>query len=164
MDCREPVFPVLHHFLEFTQTHVHWVSNAIQPSHPLSSLSPTFCLSQHQDPMSWLFTSDGQSTGASGSASNLPMDIQDWFPLGLTVLISLGTLKNLLQHYLSKASILWCLAFFMVQLLLLYMTIGKNIALTIWASVHKVISLLYLFCLNMLSRFALLFFQGASTF
>ena len=158
MDCRKPGFPVLHHFLELTQTHVHWVSNAIQPSHPLSSLSPTFCLSQHQDPMSWLFASDGQSTGASGSASNLPMDIQDWFPLGLTVLISLGTLKNLLQYYLSKASILWCLAFFMVQLLLPYMTTGKNIALTIWTSVHKVISLLYLFCLNMLSRFALLFF------
>ena len=63
-------------------------------------------------PMSLLFVSGGQSTGASASASVLPMNIQDWFPLGLTGLISLlskkGTLKSLLQHHNSKASIRWC--------------------------------------------------------
>ena len=82
-------------------------------------------------PLSWLFTSDGQSIGAS--ASVLPMNIKDWFPLGLTGLVSLqsqGTLKSLLQHHSSKASILWHLAFFIVKLSHLYMTPGKTIALT----------------------------------
>ena len=89
MDCSTSGFPVLHHFLELAQTHVHWVSDAIQPSRPLSSPSPPhFNLPEHQSyPMSWLFTSGGQSIGAS--ASVLPMTIQDWFPLGLTGLISL---------------------------------------------------------------------------
>ena len=70
--------------LEFAQTHVHWVSNAIQPSHPLSSPSPpTFNLSQHQGLFWWV--SSGQSIGVLASASVLPMNIQDWFPLGWTV-------------------------------------------------------------------------------
>ena len=67
--------------------------------------------------MSWFFTSGGQSFGASASASVLPMNIQNWLPCGLTGLISLRvqeTLKNLLQHHSSKASILHCSAFFMV--------------------------------------------------
>ena len=70
-----PSFPVLHYLPEFAQTHVHWVGDAIQPFHPLSSPSPpTFNLSQHRSfPMSWLFTSGGQSIGAS--ASDLPMNI-----------------------------------------------------------------------------------------
>ena len=83
--------------------------------------------------MSWLFTTGGQIIGASASAPVLPMNIQDWFPLGLTGLISLlskGTLKTLLQHYSWKASILWHPVFFMVQLLHPYMTTGKTIALT----------------------------------
>ena len=90
MDCSMPGFPVLHHLLEFAKTHVHWVSDAIQPSHPLlPSSPPALKLSQHQSlfPVSRLFPSGGQSIGAS--ASVLPANIQGWFPLGLTGLISL---------------------------------------------------------------------------
>ena len=80
-------------------------------------------------PMIWLFASGAQRIGASASASVLPVNIQSWFPLGLTGLIyllSMGTLQNLLQHHNLKASILWHSAFFMVQLSHPYMTIGKN--------------------------------------
>ena len=79
MEYSTPVFPVLHHLPELAQTHGHLVSDAIQPSHPLSSPSPPACnLSQHQDffLMSWLFTSGGQRIGASASASVLLM--KDW--------------------------------------------------------------------------------------
>ena len=92
MDCSRPGLPVYHQLREFPQTHVHWVGDASQPSHLLSSPSPpAFNLSQHQRPflMSQFFASGGQSTGASASASVLPMNIQDWFPLLLTGLISL---------------------------------------------------------------------------
>ena len=101
--------------------------------------------------MSWPFTLGGQSIGASVSTSVLPLNIQGLFPLGLTGLISLQserTLKSLFQHHSSKASILQHSAFFIVQLLHPYMTIGKTIALTRWAFVGKVMSLLF----NMLSR------------
>ena len=100
--------------------------------------------------MSWLFASGGQSIGTSVSASVLPMNIQDWFPLGsigLTIAIQ-GTPKSLLQHHSSKASILWCSAFFRVQLSHPYMTTGKTIALTRWTFVGNVMPLLF----NMLSR------------
>ena len=86
----------------------------------------------------------GQSIGTS--ASVLPMNIQGWFPLGLTGLISLlskGTLKSLLQHHNSKALILQLSAFFMIQLSHLYMTTGKTIALTRWTFVIIVMSLLF---------------------
>ena len=85
MDCSTPGLPVHHQFPELAQTHVHWVSDAIQPSHPLSSPSlPTFNLSQHQGHFQWqLFTSGGQTIGVSASASVLQKNIQDWFPLGL---------------------------------------------------------------------------------
>ena len=86
VNCSMPDFPVLHYLLELAQTHVHCIGDAIQPSHPLPSPSPPACnLSQHQD----LFTLDGQSIRASASASVSPMNIQDWFPSGLTGLISL---------------------------------------------------------------------------
>ena len=86
MDSSMPGFPVHHQLPELTQTHVHWVGVAIQPSHPLSSPSPpAFNLSQHQSfQMSQFFASGGQSVGISTSASVLPMNIQDWFPLGWT--------------------------------------------------------------------------------
>ena len=86
-DRSTPGLPVLHHLPELAQTHVHWVGDAIQPSCSLSSPSPpAFNLSQHQGLflMSWLFASGGQSIGASLSASVLAMNIQGWFPLGLT--------------------------------------------------------------------------------
>ena len=92
MDCSTPGFPVLHYYLlEFAQTHVHWVSDAIQPFHPLSHFYS--CLQSFPAsgpfPMSQLFASDGQSTGTSASAPVPPMNIQSWFPLRLTGLISL---------------------------------------------------------------------------
>ena len=100
--------------------------------------------------MSQLFASGGQSIGVSASTSVLPMNTQDWSPLGWTGWISLQSkgLKSLLQHHSSKASILQCSAFFTDQLSHPYMTTGKTIALTRQTFVDKVISLL----LNMLSR------------
>ena len=91
MDCSTPVSAVLHYLLEVAQTHVHRVSDAIQPSHALSSpcSCPQSFPASESFPVSQLFTSHGQSIGASALASVLPMNIQDWFPLGLTGLISL---------------------------------------------------------------------------
>ena len=84
MDCSIPGFPVLHYRQEFVQTHVHWVGDAIQLSHPLIPSPPALNLYQHQSfPVSWLSASCGQSIGAL--ASVLPMSIQDWFSLGLLV-------------------------------------------------------------------------------
>ena len=106
--------------------------------------------------MSEFFTLGGQSIGVSASASVLPMNIQGWFPLGWTGWISLqkqGTLRSLLQHHSSKASILRCSAFFTVQLSHPYMTTGKTIALTRQTFVGKVMSLLF----NMLSRLVIAF-------
>ena len=106
MHCSTPGFPVLHRLPEFAQTHVHWVGDAIQPSHPLSSpCPPAFNLSQHQGLflMSWLFASGGQSIGASASASVLPINIQYWFPLGLTGFISL--LSKGLSRVFSRSTI-----------------------------------------------------------
>ena len=92
MDCSTPGFPVHHQLPEPTQTHVHRVSDAIQPSHPLLSPSPPdFSLSQHQGsfPMSQFFASGGQSIGVPASGSVLSMNIQVWFPLEWTGWISL---------------------------------------------------------------------------
>ena len=92
MYCSTPGFPVFYCLPEFAQTHVHWVSDAIQPSHPLLPPSPlAVSLSQHQSlPMSWPFVLGGQSIRASASASVLPMNnIQDWLPVGLIDWISL---------------------------------------------------------------------------
>ena len=122
-----------------------------------SPSSPAFNLSQHQS----LFQSVGylhqvhQSFGASASASVLPMNIQDWFPLGVTGFISLQSkaLKNLLQHHSSKASILQLSALFMIQLSHPYMTTRKAIALTIWTFVSKLMPL----CFNMLSWLVITF-------
>ena len=99
--------------------------------------------------MSHLFTSGDQSTGASASASVLPMNIQDWFPFGLIIFALQGILKSLLQHHNSKASILQHSTFLMVQLTTIYDYWKKKTALTVWAFVSKVMSLLF----NMLSKF-----------
>ena len=90
MECSTPGFPVLHYLLECAETHVHWIRDAIQPCHPLSPPSPLgLSLSQYQGLFqSWLFGSGGQSIVASASAPVLPMNIQGWFSLGLTGLIS----------------------------------------------------------------------------
>ena len=108
-------------------------------------------------PVSQFFISGGQSIGIS--ASVLPINIQDWLPLGLTGLISLQFkgLSSLLQHHSLKVSILQCSAFFMVQFSHPYVTTWKTIALTIWTFVSKVMSLL----LNMLSRFFIAFLPSS---
>ena len=117
--------------------------------------------------MSWLFASGVQNIGDLASASVLLMNIQGIFPLGLTGLISLlsvqGTLKSLIQHHSSKASILWHSALFMIQFSHLYMTTGKTIALTIRTFVGRVMSLLF----NTLYRFCHIFSssgQGSCNF
>ena len=86
MDCSTPGFPVHHQLLELTQTHVHQVGDTIQPSHPISSPSlPTISFpALGSFPLSQFFQLGGQSIGVSASSSVLPMNIQDWFPLGLT--------------------------------------------------------------------------------
>ena len=125
--------------------------------HPTSSSSVvpfSYCLQSFPEscsfPLSQFFTSGGQSIGVSSSASVLPINIQDWLPLGWTGWILLevqGTLKSLLQHHSSKASFLQCSAFFIVQVSHPYMTTGKTIALTRQTFVGKVMSLLLICCL-----------------
>ena len=149
MDCSMPGFPVLHCLPEFTQIHIHWVSVAIQSSHPLPPPSPlALNLSQHWGlfPMSQLFASSGQSVGASASASVLPMNIQGWFPLGLTGLISLQS-KGLSRAFSSTT--IWKDQFFSSQPSLWFKShiciwlMEKTIALTIQTFISKVMSLLF---------------------
>ena len=162
MDFSLPGLPVYHQLPEFTQTHVHWVGDAIQPSHPLLSPSPpAFSLSSIRVFSNELVLLNRWSKYWSFSFSNSPSDEHSglisfriyWFDL----LAVQGTLKSLLQHHNSKASILWHSAFFIVQLSHLYMTTRKTIALIIWAFVGKVMSLLF----NTLGL-SWLSFQGAS--
>ena len=129
MDYSMPGFPVLHCLLEFAQTHVHWVSDAIQPSHPLSLSSPALNLFQHQGLFQWVdcigwpdYWSFSFSISPSSEYSGLISFRIDWFDL----LAVQGTFRSLLQHYNLKASILWHLAFFMVQLSHLHMTAVKT--------------------------------------
>ena len=159
MDCSIPGFPVLHHLLELAQTHVHWVSDAIHPSQPLSpllllpSIFPSIRVFFNESPfcIRWLkYQSLSFSISPSNEYSGLISFRIDWFDL----LAAQGTLKSLLQHHSLKASIIWCPAFFMVQFSHLFLTTGKTIALTIQSFVGKVISLLF----NMLSRFVIAFF------
>ena len=142
----------IHHQL---QTHVHWVSDAVQPSHPLLSPSlPAFNLCFPPSGsflMSQLFISSGHSIGASVSASVLPMNVKGWFPLGLTGLTSLlskglsGVFSNttVWKHQFFGAQL-----FFIVQLSHTYMTTGKNVALIIWTFVGKVIHCFLICCLG----------------
>ena len=121
MNCSTQGLLVHHQLPEFTQTHVNWVGDAIQPSHPLlSPFPPAFNPSQHQSLFQWVSSSHQVvKVLVSASTSVLPVITQDWSPLGWTGWTSLkvqGTLKSLLQHHSSKASILQCSAFFTVQL------------------------------------------------
>ena len=149
--------PLHHQLPEFTQTHVHRVRHAIQPSHPLSSPSPPAPNpSQHQSffestlrmkwPKYWSFSF------SIITSKEIPGQISfrlNW----LDLLAVQGTLKSLLQHHSSKASILRHSAFFTVQLSHPYLTTGKTIALTRRTLVSKVMSLL----LNILSRLVITF-------
>ena len=129
MDCSMPGFPVFHHFLEFAQTLVHWAILPISSVAAPFSFCPQSFPASGPFPMSQLFPSGGWSIRASVSASVLPMNIKGWLPLEVTGLISAvqGTLKSLLQHHNLKTSILWCSAFFLVQLSHPYITTGENV-------------------------------------
>ena len=147
MDCSMPALPVHHQLPEFTQTHVHQVSDAIQPSNLLLSNSASaFNLSQNQGLFKWVSSShqvakvwEFQLISPSREYSRLISFRMDW----LDLLAVQGTLKSVLQHQSSKAPILWRSAFFIVQLSHPSMTTGKNIALNIWTFVGKLISLLF---------------------
>ena len=106
VDCSTPHLPVHHQLSEFTQAHVHWVGDAIQPSHPVPSPSPPAFKSfppAGSFQMSQFFLSGGQSTGVSVSTSVLPMIIQGWFPLGWTSWISLQS-KGLFSRVFSNTT------------------------------------------------------------
>ena len=141
MDCSTPGFPVHHETPGVFSTHVHWIADAIQPSYSLSSPSPAFSVPQHQDLFQWV-------SSLHQLAKVLELQLQhhsfqwifrtdlfriDWFDL----LAVQGTLNNLIQYHSSKASVLWCSAFFIVQLSHPYMITGKTIALTLQIFVAK---------------------------
>ena len=131
MDYSMPGFPVHHQLPELAQTHVHWVSDAIQPSYPLSSPSPsTFKLSQNQS----LFNSFSFSISPSSEYSGLISFKIDWFNL----LAIQGTLKSLLQHHDSKTSVPQHSAFFMVNSHIHTWLLEKTIALTRWTFVSNI--------------------------
>ena len=145
MNRSTPGLPVHHQLPEFTETHIHRVSDAIQPSHPLSAPSPAPNPSQHQSLFQWVNSSHEVAKYWSFSFSIIPSKEipglisfrMDW----LSLLAVQGTLKSLLQHHSSKASILRCPAFCTVQLSHTYMTTGKTISLTRRTFVYKVMSL-----------------------
>ena len=150
MDCSMPGFPVYHQLPEPTQTHVYRISDAIQPSPLLllPSIFPSIKVFSNESVLQirWPKYLDlNFSISPSKEYSGLISFRIDWFYL----LAVEGTLKSLLQHHSSKTSILWCSAFFMVQLSYPYMATGKTIALTRWTFVGKVMSLLF----NVLSSF-----------
>ena len=159
IDCSIPGFLILHYLPEFAQTHVHWVGDAIQPSHPLSSpfsSCPQSFPGSGSFPISRLFTSGGQSIGASALASVLPMNIQGWFLLGLAGLFSLlskGLSRVFSNTTIQKYQFFGGSAFFMVQLSHQKMTTGKAVALPVWSFVGKVTSLLF----NKLSKLVIPF-------
>ena len=158
MNRSTPGLPVHHQLPEFTQTHVYRVSDAIQPSHPLASLSlpapipPGIRVFSNEStlrmwwPKYWSFSF---SIIPSKEIPGLISFRIDW----LDLLAVQGTLKSLLQHHSSQVSILWHSAFFTVQLSHPYMTTGKTIALTRRTFVGKGMSLLF----NMLSRLVITF-------
>ena len=157
MNSSMPGFPVHHQLPELTQTHVHWVGDAIHPilSYPLLPLPSIFSsirVSSKESvicirwPKYWNFSF---SISPSSEYSGLISLRMDWFDL----LAVQGTLKSLLQHHSSKASILWCSAFFIVQFLHPNMTTWKTIALAIRTFIGKVKSLLF----HMLSRLVTVF-------
>ena len=158
MNRSTPGLTVHHQLPEFTQTHVHWVSDVIQPPHPLSplfllpSVFPRIRIFPNESAlhMRWpKYRSFSFNISPSNEHPGLTSFRVNW----LDLLAVQGTCNSLLQHHSSKASILRCSAFFMVQLSHPYMTTGKTIALTRQTFVGKVISLLF----NLLSRFVIAF-------
>ena len=160
-----PGLPVHHQLLQFTQTHVHWVCDAIQPSHPCHPLllPPSIFSSirvfsnesalQIRWPKYWSFSFNVSPSNEHPGLISFRMDRLDRLEVQ-------GTLKSLLQHHSSKASFLLCSAFFIVQLSHPHMTTGKTKALTRWTFVGKVMSLLF----NMLSQLVSSVAQSCPTF
>ena len=164
-ECSKPGLPVLHYLPELAQTHVHWVSDAIIPLHPLSPSSPALYISQHPGLFQWI-----GSSHLVAKALELQLHLQwsfispsseysgsnsfriDWFDLAVQ-----GTLKSLPKHHNSKTSILWPSAFFMVPLSHSYMTTGKTIALTRGIFVSK-------WCLRHCLGLSQISLQGAIVF
>ena len=158
MNCSTPGLPVHHQLSELVQTHAQWVWDAIQPFYHLSSPSPpAFNLSQHQGLFQWVSSSHQVAKVLEFQLhhqsfkwySGLISFRVDW----LDLLAVQGTLKSLLQHHSSKASVLQCSASFMVHISHPYMITGKTKALTKWTFVGKVMFLLF----NMLSRLVITF-------
>ena len=147
MNHSTPSLPVHHQLPESTQTHVHRVSDAIQPSHPLSSPSPpapnppSIRVFSNEStlrmmwPKYWRFSFNISPSNEHPGLISFRMDWLDFLAVQ-------GTLKSLLQHHSSKASVLQCSAFFTVRLSHPYLTTRKTIALTRWTFVGKVMSLL----------------------
>ena len=157
MNYSTPGFLVLHYLPEFAQSHVHWASDAIQPSHPLSSPSPAFNLSQHQGLFKWVSSlHQVAKVGVSASTSVLPMD---WSPLGWTGWISLQSkgLSRIFSNSTVQKHQFFHSAFFRVQLLYHTWLLEKTIPLTI---VGKAVSLLF----NIFARFVKLLLQGTSIY
>ena len=154
MDCSMPSFPGLQYLSEFAETHVHWVGDAFQPFHPCHPFSSCPQFSQHQWIVQWVSSSHQvvKVLGVSASASVIPMNIQCWFPLGLTGLISL--ISKRLSRVFSNTTVpkhqffgtwlsLWTNSHIRTWLL------EKTIALTVQTFVSKMMSQLF----NVLSRF-----------
>ena len=162
INCSTPGLPVYHQLPESTQTHVHCVGDAIQPSHPLSSLLllpsifPSIRVFSNESalcirwPKYWSFSFNISPSNEHPGLISFRMD---W----LDLIAVQGTLKSLLQHHSSKESILRHSAFFTVQLSHPYMTTGKTIALTRWTFVGKVMSLLF----NVLPRLVITFLPSS---
>ena len=155
MSHSTPGLPVHHQLQELTQTHVHWVGEAIQPSHPLSpllllpSIFPSIRVFSNESTLHMRWPKYRSFSFSISPSNELISFRMDW----LDLLAVQGTLKSLLQHHSSKASILGCSAFFIVQLSHPYLTNGKTIALTRQTFVDKVMSRLF----NMLSRLVITF-------
>ena len=134
MDCSTPSFPVHHQLPELAQTHVHQVGDAIPLSHHLSSPSPAFNLSQHRGLFQWVGSSHQVARvlklQLSISSSNEQSGLISLRNVSFDLLGVQGTLKSLLQHHSSKASILQCSAIFMVQISHAYMTTAKTTSYT----------------------------------
>ena len=158
MDCSTPGFTVHHQLLEFTQTHVHWVSDAIQWSHPLSSPSP-FNLAEHQGLFQWVSSSHQVAKVLASLASVIPMSIQDWSPLGWTGLTSLqskGLSGIFSNNYNSKASVLpmYIEGWFPLELTDRISLLCKQLSrvfssITVW--MHPFLSLTLLYDLTLIS-------------
>ena len=148
MDCSTPGLPVHHQLPELAQTHVHRVSDVIHPSHLghphllLPSIFPSIRVFSNESvlhirwPKYWSFSFSISPSNEHPGLISFRMD-------SLDLLAVQGILRSLFQHHRSKASVLWCSAFLIVQLSHPYMTIGKTIALTRWTFVSKVMSLLF---------------------